>query len=146
MYIRAKIKGNSMLPLFDTDSLVQIDLCPIEELHRGDIVVFKEGEGLICHRFFSMAKIRGELFLKVKGDAVWNFDPLVDSKYFLGKVVYLNKLGIRVRLDNFPARILGLFFSRIAPVYTRIHSSRFFRLPHRLGGFLHRGGGGGGYG
>jgi signal peptidase I len=136
MNIQAKVKGGSMRPLFNTDSLVEISLCPVEVLLRGDVVVFKQGDGLICHRFFSKRESKGKVFLKVKGDAVWGFDPLVEDRYFLGKVVYLNKFGIRVRLDNLLMRVLGLFFSRIVPIYTRLRSSH--RYPPARWGRLKR--------
>ena len=117
MYIWAKVKGDSMSPLFNTDSSVQICLCSIEALRRGDVVVFKEGERLVCHRYFSKTELKGKVFLKVKGDASLGFDPLVESGCFLGKVVYLKRWGISIGLDNFPARMSGLILSHLAPVY-----------------------------
>ena len=127
MYIQAKVKGDSMRPLFNTDSLVQFAFCPIDLLRRGDVVVFKEGQSLVCHRFFSKVRLNESLFLKVKGDAALSFDPLVDSGCFLGKVVYLRKFGISLRLDNLPARMLGLFFSRVAYYYLRLFDKLILR-------------------
>ena len=106
-----------MRPLFNTDSQAQIILCSFEALRKGDVAVFKEGEQLICHRFFSRVESNGEVLLKVKGDACLTFDPLVGSRYLLGKVIYLQRFGIRLRLDNFPVRMSGLILSRVAPVY-----------------------------
>lgn len=118
-HLLAKVKGKSMRPLFAPESLVRIVFCPVEALRRGDVAVCREGEVLICHRVISRVTQDGRKFVRVKGDTAFSFDLPVENRSLVGKVVTLRRFGLDVRLDNFPARALGLLCSCITPFVMR---------------------------
>ncbi len=115
--IWVKVKGKSMFPIFVDNSLVRVSSCPIEDIGSGYIAVFKEGDGIICHRVIKKIKSKARLSLITKSDITFYGDALVEQDMLLGKVIALKKLGLTIRIDNIAIRLLGLFLGYLLPIF-----------------------------
>ncbi|MDD5044473.1 MAG: S24/S26 family peptidase [Candidatus Omnitrophica bacterium] len=118
------ITGRSMAPILSCGSKAKVVLCSLYEVRRGDIIVFKDEGEFVCHRVFTKVKRRENLFLKTKGDMVFNFDSLVSREALVGKVVGLRIGNLDLKIDGSVCRWTGLFFSCLLPLVV----SPFFYL------------------
>ncbi len=67
MYIIAK--GDSMLPTLQNGNMYKVEAVKDGKVYPDDIVVFKVGELIICHRIIKVINTRnGYSFIKTKGD------------------------------------------------------------------------------
>lgn len=114
--ILVKIKGKSMFPMLKDDSLAMVSLCSLQDLHTGDIAIFKGGDVFICHRFFGKVSLNGSSFLKTKSDIAYNFDPLTKNDKLIGKVVSFQRGIFTVKVNNVISRIIGLFLGYLLPL------------------------------
>lgn len=105
-----------MFPMLRHDSLARVALCPWQDLHTGDIAVFKGEEGFICHRFFGKVRSNGSAFLKTKPDITYNFDPLINIDRFIGKVVSFKRGIFTMQVNNVVSRIIGLSLGCFLPL------------------------------
>ena len=109
-----------MLPFLRHGSSASVEFCSFEEMHPGDLAVFKNGEGeFICHRVIKKHHHQQERFLKTKGDALFYFDPLLKKESFVGRVTIVNIGFFRVNMDNFISRLLGLGLGCTVPFIVR---------------------------
>jgi signal peptidase I len=96
--IDVRIEGASMLPLIRPGDTVSLCLINGDELKTGELIAFRQDEGLIVHRFIKQRKINKSLWFCQKGDNLsgWSWisedDVLgrVESIRGRGKVIYLN--------------------------------------------------------
>lgn len=95
-----RVVTGSMEPTIMTGALLLADDCPVDEIHRGDIVCFRSEEGdtrgwIITHRVVSVLQDgSGHTVLETKGDA----NGAVDSQYvtrdnLIGKVIWYTGEG-----------------------------------------------------
>ena len=118
--IPINIAGESMLPLLKRGSSATAALGSVKEISLGDIAVFKAGEGFICHRIFNKTKSGGKLFLRTKGDALFNFDNPVGEDAVLGKIIAFRRWGFDIKVDNTLSRLTGLLLGCVAPFFVKI--------------------------
>ncbi len=83
----AVVEGKSMEPLLQTGDLVLVVKVPPNDIHVGDIVVYKRPGGeLVIHRVLKIEKVGNEYMYFIKGDN----NPLPDGdipySWILGKV------------------------------------------------------------
>ncbi|MEW6088943.1 MAG: signal peptidase I [bacterium] len=114
-----KVNGRSMFPFFDNGTLVQVILCSLEDVHRGDIVIFEDVTDIVCHRVLKRIKLKGELFLKTKGDTSFYFDSPVKQEKVIGKILIFKRMGFNININNPGARSIGLFLSYLLPFVAR---------------------------
>ncbi len=87
----AVVEGKSMEPLLQTGDLVLVVKTSPNDIHVGDIVVYKRPGGeLVIHRVLKIDKAGNEYLYFIKGDN----NPLPDGdipySWILGKVVGIN--------------------------------------------------------
>lgn len=78
-----RITGRSMYPALHNGARVIISPVVYDELSVGDLIVFHNGDGIICHRLIR----KGNGRLTLKGDTNLWADPPVLSSQALGRVV-----------------------------------------------------------
>lgn len=103
----------------------------------GDIVVYREGRGLIAHRVIRKMKNGSGSYFLTRGDFQYQSDPVVAQNRVLGKVVCVIK-NDHEQIDLTRAKAISL--NRIAGLYglilhhlirsrRLISLGRMFRLP-----------------
>jgi len=108
-----------MFPVLGRGSVARVVLCSFEDIHPGDIAVFKAKIGFICHRVLKKVYSQEGLFLKTKGDISRECDCLVRQEAFIGKVVSFKKVGLNIHIDNFFCRAAGFCFGYFLPFLIR---------------------------
>ena len=81
--IRIPVFGYSMVPFLWPGYMAEIKPAAIEELKKGDVVLFKHGENLVLHR---VLRLRGTEFVVCKGDARIKSDGEVLADAILGRL------------------------------------------------------------
>lgn len=99
-----KILGHSMFPTLKNGADVLLKKTPLSQIGQRDIIVFKQGSQLICHRVIKVFR-RGldkEVIFYTKGDFNFRFTEIVNERYILGKVVgvYQDKRLKSLRVEH----------------------------------------------
>ena len=86
--LRVKVTGRSMRPFLRGGETLTIRRTPHSSLRRGDLVLFKNRQGLpVVHRIVRMTmRDDGAVTFETKGDALLTTDGPVDGSDILGKV------------------------------------------------------------
>jgi len=98
------IEGRSMLPLFYTGDIVFIKHVPPQDIHVGDIIVYKAYEGnYIVHRVIEVRIVDGKYYYVTKGDN----NALPDYFEFgdLPGIPYDRVVGVVVTVNGIPLKI-----------------------------------------
>lgn len=109
--IDVKIEGSSMLPLIRPGDTVSLCLIDGDELKTGNLIAFRQDEGLIVHRFIKQRKINNSLWLCQKGDNLsgWSWLPEDDV---LGRVESIRGRGKVIDMNTRPwtwiNRVMGI--------------------------------------
>ena len=85
------VEGDSMEPTLHDGDLVVVKKANIEDVKVGDVIVFhepREKSKIIIHRVVGRVKVRGQVFLRTKGDNNSKPDPwLVSEEDLIGVAV-----------------------------------------------------------
>jgi hypothetical protein len=104
---------------------VEVQPVAYDELRPGDLVVFTDGRGLVCHRLLRKS---GKLCF-LKGDTVLTADPPVVWSQVLGRVTRLIDTNLRIHPIDTPShRRRAWFLARFSYPY-----AFWFNLLHSLG-------------
>lgn len=125
-----RIQGRSMYPMIRNGSCVEVQPTAYDELRIGDLVVFTDGRGLVCHRLIKKA----HRLCILKGDTNLWADPPVAWTQVLGRVTRLIENegddGLRIHPIDTPE------YCRQAALRARFSYplSLYYTLLHTLGG------------
>jgi Peptidase S24-like len=119
--LRLQVTGASMLPSIWPGDLVDIHRSSLNQISRGDVVLFLRGCRFIVHRVIEISRDG----LITRGDSVLGPDSPVSSDELLGLVVSITGTGGR----RVPSR-LGAIGGLIA--FAARHSTVFVHLLLRL--------------
>ncbi len=94
----AVVEGRSMEPTLQTGDLVMVIKVSPEDIHVGDIIVYKKPNGtFIIHRVIKIKQINNQLYYVTQGDNNPIPDgPGVPYKDVIGKVVSVNDAPIKI--------------------------------------------------
>jgi hypothetical protein len=98
---RVRVAGTSMLPALRPREVLLIRHCTIDQVVRGDIVLFVAGARLFAHRVVQICLDAQPPFLITRGDTHHRDDLPVSSSRLLGRVAASSRNG-RVRTQPFP--------------------------------------------
>lgn len=101
--LRVRVVGWSMAPLLHPGDLIEVEPCPAGALRAGDLVLVRQGGGLLAHRLLRAA---GPLLL-LRGDALPAADPPIPGEAALGRVLARERGGRRVALRGLIWTMLG---------------------------------------
>lgn len=108
------VRGFSMTPLLLPRNLLLVEFMPpVASVRPGDILVFRQVDYLVVHRYLCRARVgAGQVCLRTRGDAVLSLDPPVTSDRVLGRVVAIDRgdgwRDLRTRRARLYARALAV--------------------------------------
>lgn len=105
------IVSESMEPTFYKNDLVIVKKCEANELTKGDIITFKQGDRIISHRILGITKEKEGVKIITKGDnnEVQDRDMVsIDNVY--GKVCFsISKIGVFVQYVQNARGFINIF-------------------------------------
>lgn len=128
-----RVSGASMLPLLRDGDRVEIRPAAPEDLRRGDLLVFQQGEHLVVHRLVARW---GEAWV-ARGDNLPDRDPPIPPEAVLGKVRRVDGASGLIDLTRGPWPSAQALLGRLAGA--RRGGRRRDRLLARLQAVLIRG-------
>jgi hypothetical protein len=94
--------------ILDGDAVTVEPVVPAQ-LRRGDVVLARRGGAVVAHRLVARRrKPDGELDLLLRGDAADGDDAPVPAGNVVGRVVEVDRAGVRSRPSSWPARFKAL--------------------------------------
>lgn len=99
--VRLPTFGSSMFPIITTGD--RITVSPSKNLSIGDIILFKRGDELVCHRLIKIYEEGGIKYYQTRGDSFFHLDFRVTHNQILGKVVKIEREHV-----SLPRKILLL--------------------------------------
>ena len=120
-----RVQGRSMYPILRNGARVEVQPVAYDELQRGDLVVFTDGRGIVCHRLIR----RSHRLCYLKGDTnLWMDAPVVWSQV-LGRVTRVIDEEYRIHPVETPQhRRRAALLARFSYLY-----ALYFHLLHFLG-------------
>ncbi len=116
--LRFKAKGGSMSPFIRNGDVLEV--VPFKgKINFGDIILYHSSYGSpVVHRVIQ----RNNESIITKGDSVPNSDQTILSKQVLGRVIAVERNGLRIRLDRPMVRFLNILLALISPFSFLIYS------------------------
>jgi hypothetical protein len=103
-----------MYPMLRTGVRLEVQSAAYDELCVGDLVVYHDGSGIICHRLIRKA----DRLCLLKGDTNLFADPLVIWPQVLGRVTRIIDDDLHIHsLDSIRARRQGALLARFSYLY-----------------------------
>ncbi len=120
-----RVQGRSMYPILRNGMRIEVQPVAYDELQPGDLVVFYDGRGIVCHRLIRKA----HRLCYLKGDTnLWTDPPVVWSQV-LGRVTRIVDDEFRIHSIDTPRnRRRAAFLARFSYPY-----ALYFNLLHALG-------------
>ncbi|HSM59007.1 MAG TPA: hypothetical protein VK879_22820 [Candidatus Sulfomarinibacteraceae bacterium] len=108
------VTSNSMRPLFQQGD--QVGLCPtaLQHLAPGDVVLLRDGNTFLTHRFCGLRQAESETTLLTRGDRPLTLDPPWSPNSYVGRVTTLHRSGRVLDLDQGVGRWLNQHLGRLA--------------------------------
>jgi hypothetical protein len=120
-----RVQGRSMFPILRNGMRVEVQPVAFDELRVGDLVVFYDGRGIVCHRLLR----RANRLCYLKGDTNLWADPPVVWSQVLGRVNRLIDDDFRIHAIDTPRhRRRAALLARFSYLY-----AVYFNLLHALG-------------
>ena len=116
--------GYSMFPFLRKGDILTIDPAPIEQIKRGDIVVYELNEKWIAHRVIQINHNTEGLEFLLRGDTCVAFDTPVNKENFIGAVTEFQRLNRQKKLNGSRRRLwtkVILNFIRMYPLIAKVH-------------------------
>lgn len=88
---RFRVISGSMSPMIRVGDQVTVSEVRVEDLRRGDIVLYEVGDTFHTHRLLSVRRQGGATWLLTKGDNAFNPDQPWGDEQLLGKVVAIGR-------------------------------------------------------
>lgn len=101
--LKIKTLGSSMFPVLRTGD--RIIVAPERDFNVGDLLVFKQDDQMVCHRFVKIFEKDGIKYFQTRGDSFFGLDEPVTAGQILGKVVRIERENL-----SFPRRVLLLLY------------------------------------
>ncbi len=108
--------GYSMWPFIRQGQRLIVKECRPDSLFPGDVVAYRQGGSLICHRLVGSRACGGKKELLVRGDMSYAQPDRIDGSCVVGKVVGVMNGTRPVSYGKYPSRALGLIILAVAPL------------------------------
>lgn len=106
--LRILVKGSSMFPVLRTgDSVI---VTSPDNLRKGDIILFRKDENIVCHRIMKIINIGEQVFYITRGDSLFYEDRPVSSEDIIGKVMVIERSKMTM-----PRRLLLFLYPLLRP-------------------------------
>jgi signal peptidase I len=130
--IKFKAKGQSMVPFVQNGDVLHVT--PNKRFRKGDVVLYAADEQrLIAHRITALTsnKDTSSISYLIQGDNCFTPDGYIAAENILGRVTFVERKGIPIKLDSMFARSLGLIWQKLLP-FTQIAYFWLNRIMVRL--------------
>lgn len=120
-----KVEGRSMYPILRNGVSLEVHPTAFDELEIGDLVVFSDGRGLICHRLLR----KSHMVLHLKGDTnLWTDAPIAYEQV-LGRVTRIIDNNLKITpIDTPRQKCRAALIARFSLLY-----SLYFTILNSLG-------------
>ena len=109
-----KAYGSSMLPWVRPGDISRVRKTSIENLRRGDLVLFRRHDRLFLHRIVDERRTSGVREFSAKGDAHPDADGWLGKDELLGRVVGIYRGGKHIRLETPTQLALGRIIAQVS--------------------------------
>lgn len=102
-YLDFEVTSNfSMFPFLNRGDTLSVKNVKLQDLKKGDIIVFKNSKNLCVHRYVGMQKKdNGSMALIAKGDNICYFDRLpISEEQLIGKVILIKRNKKIINLES----------------------------------------------
>jgi signal peptidase I len=89
--VRLRLAGISMLPTLWPGDLLTIEPVDIEQVTRGDLVLYTRENRLVVHRAVECVRGKGQCLWTTRGDALFRTDQPLSAEELLGRVVKVSR-------------------------------------------------------
>ena len=108
-------QGTSMFPAAPGGSVLRVESVKVEDLRRGDVIVYRVRDRMVAHRLIRQELIHGRIRLITRGDAFPRTAlEEVEPSQVLGRVAAIRWGRWQVRIDAGPGRFGGRVAARIS--------------------------------
>ena len=106
VHVRFRADGSSMYPTIRDTETITVASTEASAIRRGDIVLYRQGHGVIAHRVRRIESLPdgGRTFV-LRGDAADSDDAPIGAEQILGKVLFVDRASRRVALAGRWARL-----------------------------------------
>lgn len=115
------ISGRSMLPLIQNGDNVLVEH-GVGRINRGDIIVFLQADKMVAHRVLRIERKGASFTLTAKGDNNPYFDPPVEVKQVIGRVLKIKRGDDWISIDTPGWRFLGWLIAVSMLVWIRFYN------------------------
>jgi signal peptidase I len=122
--VRLRVSGTSMLPAIRPGDILVVRRCVFEDVHSGDVVVFRAGQRLFAHRVAGKHAGSETDALITKGDALSQQDPAVSASNVLGRVTEIRSSRPAPRARR--TRLLFRVLFRVARLFDHAGRAMFY--------------------
>lgn len=91
--VKVSLGGYSMLPVLKAGDTATVVKTGREELHKGDIVLFRDSKKVIAHRIIRIINTNSDYTYITKGDSLKKADKPVQYQDILGKIIAFEHKG-----------------------------------------------------
>lgn len=116
--VRIPTIGRSMFPLIS--NIILIEPATAKNIKSGDIVVYSAGESMIAHRLVRKITRNGKEILLTKGDTFVDSSEVLPENV-IGKVIEIEKWGIRLNLKKGAGKFINTICSSASPFLSRAY-------------------------
>jgi hypothetical protein len=92
--IRISTLGSSMFPLIMRGD--KITISPETSFGIGNLIVFRRGEQMVCHRLVKVFEKKGIKYYQSRGDSFFRLDEPITSDQILGRVTKIERENVSV--------------------------------------------------
>ncbi|MFH1492650.1 MAG: nucleotidyltransferase family protein [Candidatus Omnitrophota bacterium] len=107
-----KVIGSCMHPVIQPGD--EVFFGKREKFRFGDLVVYRQSQGFIVHRFIRKAKVNNKLVFILKADNPSELEEFIGQDEIIGVVTKLRRNGRILIIDTFAGRLTSLFYFCLA--------------------------------
>jgi len=111
--------GFSMWPFLKAGSKLFVKRVPPEKLKKGDIILYRENNKVICHRLVKKAASGQSYLFWARADNALSLSGPLTEQMYIGKAVALLKKRKVASLCSFRQRLLNQVIIVIVPFLSR---------------------------
>jgi len=116
--VRIPTLGRSMFPLIS--NIVLIEPATTKDIRVGDIVVYTSEGRMFAHRLVRKMIKDGKEILLIKGDTFLDWSGVLPETV-LGKVIEVEKWGIKLNLKRGIGKLINIICSSTSPLLSRAY-------------------------
>lgn len=103
-----KLAGSSMFPALRQGDVLFLESASPEKIKLGDIVVFEQGEKMVCHRIVNRIKKSGPIIFAEKGDNCFS-GTRITANQIIGRVSEVYRGKQRINLHDRRSLLYNIF-------------------------------------